>query len=112
MNRPSPNLARTPEQYQSPSDKASPAAAIFHVWVTGMRVFGRFLWFSFFLIILMAPFNMAATFTKAEDRSLFSADGFNSTAGMLLIAFAIYMPFAAYFAARWSKQLLGTNPSK
>lgn len=107
MNPSIPTFVKTSKPNPSPSDEASPVAKLFHIWFSGLRVFGRFLWFLFFFIILMAPFNIVADYINPEERSFFDADGFNLTVGILLIALAIYMPFAAYFSARWSNQLLG-----
>ena len=76
-----------------------------------MFVFGRFLWFLFFFVILMVPLNLVAEYLNPGDRSLFGSDGFSFPAGALLIVFAMYMPFAAYFSAQLSKQLLGTKTS-
>jgi hypothetical protein len=109
MSRPSSTLANASQAGQNSLDQNSSETTLFGVWTHGVRVVGRFLWFMFFLIILMAPFNMVAVNVNPDGKSLFDGKGFNPAAGLMWIAVVIYLPFAAHFSARWSRQLLGSK---
>jgi hypothetical protein len=55
----------------------SPLAVALKVWRERLRAFGRFLWFFFFFMITMAPFNMAVSLINPRDKALFSEGHFS-----------------------------------
>jgi hypothetical protein len=75
------------------------------LWIEGVRVFGRFLWFVVILGLLMIPFGFLDDLIHPTQDAVFVNGHFDPRAGVVFALLLLYLPFACVLAARITRQL-------
>ncbi len=86
---------------------SSPCKRVFQIWRDGFRIFARFFWFFFNLMIAMLPFTLLVDWISPEGATLFAGGRIHAAGIIVWIMLLIYLPFAAMLAARFSRQTFG-----
>ncbi len=105
-----PQPSSTPPATLSDASPESPLAAILRHWGEGIKVIGRFIWFTLIFRILILPLELLLWFLNPKDQPVLGQNGFNDRAALALIPFILYVPIAAHFAARLSGHLRPRRP--
>jgi CHASE2 domain-containing sensor protein len=95
-----------PKQQPGVSSSGSFVRQALGAWMEGVRVVGRWLWFSLHLSFMMVPCQiMVILITGKTDWEVFAKGPFDGRAAIAVAVGLVYFPLACYGAARCSGYL-------